>query len=190
VKLIPFTAALALVGIFSVSAQAQSLNFDFSYQANNYGGEGQATGIVTGEIIGLENNATSVPSDVIITSAPAALDLSTPFDFGTGGNQGTPGLTVNNDVISSSGNLFIYDVDGISFGLDDTTDLLENNNGTENYPEAFNDGGLAAVTFTLEAAPEPSPLMLMLIGGGFFGLWRMWRRRTPCVLGDRPSARR
>jgi len=81
------------IGVFSLPVKATSLNFNFSF----YGSSGYA-GTVAGQIIGLQDNATSLPYEVIITSDPA----NTPsITFGPGGLSG--GLTVTNGAITGGG---------------------------------------------------------------------------------------
>jgi hypothetical protein len=55
--------AVIFIGASSLTANAQLLNFDFTVVAG-----GSDSGTVTGEIIGLENNGTSTPSEVIVDS--------------------------------------------------------------------------------------------------------------------------
>ena len=59
---------LVIVAATLVPAKAQDLlNFDFTISGGFYDADGGPTpATVTGEIIGLKNNATSFPSEVII----------------------------------------------------------------------------------------------------------------------------
>jgi hypothetical protein len=96
----------AFLCLFSInSAKAQLLNFDFTIDGNatysNIGG-----GTVTGEIIGVQNNAASIPLNIIITSAPSGLTLSLPYSLEAQGwnfseNTGDT-ITVNNGAITSA----------------------------------------------------------------------------------------
>jgi hypothetical protein len=67
--------AILLIGAVCAPTRANAqLDFDFSFDATS----GTVPGLVTGEIIGLEDNATSRPTSVIIDSAPAGLGLTFP----------------------------------------------------------------------------------------------------------------
>jgi hypothetical protein len=64
-----------LSGTFTVSARGQLLNFDFTMTSqsyydysNNYSFTEPETYTLMGKIIGLQNNASSAPEDVLITS--------------------------------------------------------------------------------------------------------------------------
>ena len=73
-KLIPLMSILILVA--AAPARATLLNFDFTIT-----GTGTAPGIVTGEILGLQDNATSSASAVIIDSVtPGVFQLTLPYD--------------------------------------------------------------------------------------------------------------
>ena len=104
-----FLTLIAAAVALAAPLSAHALDFDFSFTNTS----GNTAGTVTGEIFGLTDNATSAPTDVVITSYPAALtglpaapwDLYTipGFEFG---NHGTPFLadnfTVSNGVITDA----------------------------------------------------------------------------------------
>jgi hypothetical protein len=163
---------LAVLLSLLTSSSAKALNFDFSFVGDP--NHSNVDGTVTGEIIGLQNNAASAPTNIIITSAPSGLDLpSLSYDLSANGwNLSGSGdtITVTNGVItgadyqasnSSAGDDFDLDF-SISNGEITVTGL----NGLETQSEKFvaNVGGLSGATYTLISAPEPSTWAL-LFGG-------------------------
>jgi hypothetical protein len=74
------SAALAVLSIAAVSIPAaHAVTFQFSFTQNNPE-IGTATGTVTGLIEGLSDNVANQPaSQVIITSAPSAYDITSPI---------------------------------------------------------------------------------------------------------------
>ena len=86
------------VVFFGISAMADDFTFSFT---NNVG---TVSGTVTGEIIGLTNNATGAASQVIITSVPSGLSPfeGTPFDATTWDTQTTNSFTETNGVITAA----------------------------------------------------------------------------------------
>ncbi len=75
--------AFALVG--TTGAHAGALSFDFSFSNNGKFSFPSIDGEVTGEIVGLTNNATSAASQVYVFTYPSGLGSSpaTPFDATT-----------------------------------------------------------------------------------------------------------
>ncbi len=65
----------AVAAMLTLSPPASALTFDFSF-TNGAGGD--VPGTVTGEIVGLTDNATSAALAVYITSSPSALGFSFP----------------------------------------------------------------------------------------------------------------
>jgi hypothetical protein len=156
---------------FSISANAQLLNFDFKFSSDN-SGLGNTPGTVTGEIFGLQNNTTSAPSEVIITSAPTAFAtaaFTTPIVL-----RVSTALTVEGDFKVSDGSIQSgsFLIDTFYQGSNGTNET--DSNITFNEPQNFlrvgsltteNDLGFAGVTYTLVEAPEPSEYALLLVGG-------------------------
>jgi hypothetical protein len=171
------TLALTLVGAFAAQrTHAQTLDFYFSFTSNVPAGvDGTVTnvdGTVTGELFGLTNNAYSSPTDITILSAPAGLDITTPyitsFYFGQGG------FTVANGAITYE------NFDGAAYGgppgpyvqFFATYNILGiGDNQVEETQSSFN-----PAVFT--AAPEPSPFGLLVVGAAAFVLWKMFPVRS------------
>ncbi len=163
--------ALTLLGM--TSADAKVLDFKFSFSDN--GSQGfifETPGTVTGEIIGLIDNATSAATAVFIDSAPAALgfSLATPYDTTQNGYVVSNSFTVSNGRIVADS----YDVNGavaLIFALGGSVNYVEGPTGrtTGNFD------GLAGVTFT--AVPENSTWVLALVGFAGVGLVSCRRAR-------------
>jgi hypothetical protein len=176
--LIAVTSALAA----PLAAHAQ-LNFDFSF--TNTGGN--AAGTVTGEIFGLTNNATSAPTDIVVTSYPAAITglPAAPWDIYTipgfeFGNHGTPELadhfTVTNGAITDA-TYSLFTATGQSV-------LYFNWGGVDffaNHPEvggAFVIADPSTAIFTQVSGGVPEPAAWALMISGLFGVGAMLRRRA------------
>jgi hypothetical protein len=182
------TILAALLCLLSISsANAQLLNFDFSFVgASSIGDPSHTyfTGTVTGEIIGLENNASSTPSDIIITSAPSGLNLTSSLPYSLNANGwnlsefGT--ITVTNGAITSATMYNTYSTNqDDEFALN--TSISENspnvgvlNGFLFNTNAVANLGGFSGVTYTL-VVPEPSTWAMLL---GALGVLAFWRLRT------------
>jgi PEP-CTERM motif len=153
---------LPLVG--TAGADAGTLSFDFSFSNNGEFSFPSVDGEVTGEIIGLTNNATSAASRVYILSYPSGLGSSPPTPFNA---TGLPvfynSFTVVDGVIT--GAAFFANAGSLAVGL-----LAANtNNFFRTSPSliTWNNEGLSGVTFTA-VIPEPSTWAMMLLG--FAGL--------------------
>ena len=168
----PWVIAVLTVA-FIIPARAQLLDFDFSFYGN---------ADVTGEIVGLENNATSSPTSVMILTAPN-LDINLPYTIPSAYSEGT--FTVSNDVITAV-NDFYYpthaqppaDFDGIIFSLNEPGGFNQLSNFNA-VVQVVNSDGFAGVDYTYSglAAPEPRALLLALIGGfAFLFLRRLMRK--------------
>jgi PEP-CTERM motif-containing protein len=157
-----------LAVVFSSSAHAQLLDFNFSFSNVT----GNTDGTVTGEIIGLNSTGTSTPTDIIITSAPLALEIDTPADINTYPYPTITGsFTVSSDAISGGSLLASY----VS-GYDTLASLRLNGSNTYNSlgliyagepPITGNDGGFSGATYTyagIDNVPEPSTYALLLFG--------------------------
>lgn len=197
---------LTLVLVFGISfdfsANAQLSNFDFSFSSNDGdvlspGNPAEPfSGTVTGEIIGLQNNASSTPSDIIITSAPSAFDISTPYSFAPF-TDGPPTFIVSDGQITAITTFPPVMVDhsgdyelifGYSSSPNQATLIeLEESTGSPfvglvDSPaegvELPTGGGLSALNFTPAAVPEPSAWALTLVAVGLLALWHLRVRRT------------
>jgi hypothetical protein len=168
-KLNPSSLATILVLVTSASLHAQTLNYDFSFT----GDSGTNPGTVTGEIFGLTDNSSStLPTDIVIFSAPAGLGYDTPFDFSPSGPNSYGyiggGLDISNGVIESGG-LFAKDPTGtyiLSFN-DENNNLGISTDGSSFATDDFDDnfsGDLGEVTFT-PVVPEPNQVALLFLGG-------------------------
>ena len=166
----PLLLALLLSSASLTSAEAQLLNFDFTFSGiagmSNIGG-----GIVSGKIIGLENNATSIPSDIIITSAPAGLDITSPLPYSlaahgwnlAGDSEGAS-ITVSEGMITSGTD---YEANLLAQGDFFSLDVPSPNgplNGFE-YDSKYvaNTGGFGGVIYSPASTPEPSSWLLSLL---------------------------
>jgi hypothetical protein len=173
----------ALMCLFSISsANAELLNFDFSFVGDP--SHSTVNGTVTGEIIGLQNNATSAPSDIIITSAPAGLGLlGLSYDLKANGwNLSSTGdtLTVANGVITNADYQATFgggDFFDLNFSVVNNGVTVAGLNGLETQGETFtaNLGGLSGATYTSAGltAPEPSTWALLLGGLSMLALVRL-----------------
>lgn len=170
-------ASLAFSTAFPSSAQAQTLDFNFSFTANLVEAPDLLPGTVTGEILGLQNNtANQIPTEITITSAPAQLGFTLPYTFPASDAVGTwSGFTVENGVITAA-QIDMQDPNNASYGnpfvlgIDDDLNILQNEMISGN-PSVVNYSGFSGMTFS--AAPEPSSWALGLIAlGGVFSLRR------------------
>jgi hypothetical protein len=106
-------------------AQVPSQNkgsFTFSFTNDS----GDVNGTVTGEIIGLADNATSSASAIYITSYPASLGLSltTPYSLTPLPSSTLNKFRVFNGEVVESG--FLYEIGSLALVLDNSEALLEN----------------------------------------------------------------
>ncbi len=156
------------------SAHAQTLNFDFTLTGgsatSNIGG-----GTVTGEIMGLQNNASSTPSDILIFSAPAGLGISSSLPYSLeahgwnlSGDAEGASITVSNGAITSSTDYeasIVSQDDYLSLNVPLIVNGVEEGplNGLEiDTKYVSNTEGFAGVTYTL-ATPEPASWALGLV---------------------------
>jgi hypothetical protein len=171
-------------------AEADLLNFDFSFTGDsNHGGLG---GMITGEIVGLENNASSTPSDIILTSFPPGLDIpsSAPYSlndngWNLAGDADGQFIVVSNSLITSatdyeatiSGQQDFFSLN-VPFILNDVEQGPLN--GLQYGPDAevSNFDGFSGVTYTLVTIPEPAKVALLLISLVMLGSWCPFRRKS------------
>lgn len=180
-----FLITVMAVAAMTASAQAGTLNFDFSF-TNTFGNTG---GTVTGEIFGLTNNATSAASAVDIYSVPAGYVVygeTLPFNTMTAANVSISlnSFTVVNDAITDAE--FSAGVDQ-PFPGPDWLLMLETDNYYDMGSIEVGKNGLQVQTFnakfTLETATTPLPAALPLFASGFGALGLLgWRRKRKAIL--------
>jgi hypothetical protein len=156
---------LILLGFSIVSSQAQLLNFDFSITNTT----GATDGVITGILYGLQNNASSAPTDIVITSAPTAFGITTPFDLEQNGFTVTSPnfteLTVTNGVVTQAD----YQIRNGNDHLDLNVIGSYNEFELGTADTANNEGaGFTSVTYTPQVAPEPNVVSLLICGVGVF----------------------
>jgi hypothetical protein len=149
--------------ILPVSANASTLDFTFSFTNDS----GDVNGTVTGEIIGLADNATSSASAIYITSYPASLGLSltTPYSLTPLPSSTLNKFRVFNGEVVESG--FLYEIGSLALVLDNSEALLENA-GSGFFVRSGN--------LEIEPTPLPAALPLFATGLGALGLFG-WRRK-------------
>jgi len=192
--LLTILAITALTGLPAKALALSDTYYDFAFSINVPDGAP-----ITGEIIGLENDATSVPYDIIINSdpynpavgagdyslvengyelSPFVADTFTVSDgiiTGTGAANGDRGTGLIEYKVSSEPNsLTAYNFN--AFGN-------INGQGSTNYPYfKGNDDGFSGITYfdgTISAVPEPSQwcwAIFLIVAGATF-----WRRSIRAV---------
>jgi hypothetical protein len=172
--------AVAVLGATVVQAAAL-LNFDFSFTDNGDFSPDNVPGTVTGEIIGLADNAFSSAESVIINSFPAGLEetFSPPLNT-TGGPfansfEVSAGQVVAAKYTASGADWVLYLNDFGQNTLSGPTSLVTGNASS-----------FSGISFTPAAVPELSVWAAMLIG--FAGIGALaWRRNRDSIYG--PVAR-
>jgi hypothetical protein len=160
---------VSVAAMMAVSPAAHAMNFDFSFSDNPAEG-GTVAGTVYGEIFGLTNNATSLPTDVVVYFYPAGitpLPTAAPLDINAyaaylGEHINGSGFTVTNGVITGED----YQIYGGYFDLDSGGNSLVSSNV---LTRVQNTDGLAGVNFS--ATPLPSTWTMLIagfVGLGFF----------------------
>ncbi|MCA2554074.1 MAG: PEP-CTERM sorting domain-containing protein [Microcystis sp. M04BS1] len=110
----PLTVALATVATATLAQSASAATFNFSF--GNV--EGPVSGTVQGTLTLPDGDGTNLAAtSVIVTSAPAALGYTLPFDVLANFTQNVPGnsFTVSGGVITASS--FFAQTNSDSFGL-------------------------------------------------------------------------
>jgi hypothetical protein len=184
-KLLGLIALAPLLGLFPSPANA--LNFDFSFTGSM--NAAPFTGIVTGEIIGLTNGA-STATDVIIDSYPSAFTNPSPLPFDT--FCGSNCLVTSNSFTVTAGAITAYNFEVTSTTLTGLWSLVLGasedsfSNGTgANQINLITQGTQSGTTFnpvgTTGATPLPAALPLFATGLGALGLLG-WRRKRKAAL--------
>jgi hypothetical protein len=164
---------------FSTFAKAQSLDFDFSFTGLfQYEGT-QQSGTISGELIGLQNNASSSPTEVIIKSAPSEMFFDAPDHLPYAISSFSIPPSANTIAISN------YTVTAANLDLEsqifpnailqlNDADYMGRNGFEYGGLALYNQDGFAGATYTYVglAAPEPGSLALMLVAGVIFGCCR------------------
>jgi hypothetical protein len=166
----------ALVGV-GLASSAGAADFLFSFSNN----EGKTPGTVSGEIFGLQDNATSAATDIIVTAYPAG-DYgfpAAPFSpialaAARNGYIAANSFTVQNDeIVAAVFQMIAYSYFDINVDGKYNELYFVPSNNTRNLE------GLAGVTFTPVSSPTPeAPAWIaLLVGMGLLGA--KLRRRAP-----------
>ena len=146
---------VGLVGLASLTltggAQAAPLNFLFSITGGT-----SNPGTVTGEIFGLQNNATGAATDVQVFTATGITAPSPIIDFGAA-STGGDSFTVANGVLTND--MYGENNGNYSLFLNDSANLFTKVSGSTNIG---NSSGFAGATYT--AAPVPEPVSMSALG--------------------------
>jgi hypothetical protein len=168
----------------TVPAYATDIPFTFSDGATSYFyGRNHIGGTVTGILSGLTDNATSLPTSIMILTSPDALGFPegtfSSFNF-----SGSPGITLTNGAVTGA-NLFANFNDGSNVGwqlrLNCTwaaacagatglNHLISNYDNPQNAGTG-NQAGFVGASYTNAVAgvPEPATWAMMLVGFGAIG---------------------
>jgi PEP-CTERM motif len=172
--LLPASIALILLG--PASANANLLDFYFSFSDDGSYPPFDVPGTVTGEISGLTDNSTSMAEHVFIDSFPAnlALGFATPLDtIGDSLLFGFNSFTVSHGQIVDALYLAQNNIYPYSLFLN----VFDGNSLTGSILTTGNLSGLDGITFT--AVPEPSTWAMMLLGFAGLGFAGYRQRRKP-----------
>jgi hypothetical protein len=186
---------LTLAGAISGFARGDDFFFTMSGTAGTYSVLFTTTvpGAITGELVGLQDNATSLPTEVIINSVPVDppyFNFPPVFENGpTAADDGYSsfgGFTVTDGNITGADADFQYQPQG--FGGQRAFAEIEFNFGGTNY--AYDSGfgapylqaadGFAGVSYSAAAVPEPGPSGLLVLGAMVLvaGKQFFWARRS------------
>ncbi len=167
-------AAFILAAGLTWVSPARALDFYFTFDGLVNGGAGST---VSGEIFGLEDNATSMPTSIVVNSAPFGV-LPVTFAPPFGG-----GFTVDSGMLTDGS------VNTVASPADGFYQLILNHDNNTFYYETgldhnnFASDGLPGVVYTPAAVPEPSGFgvavftaMLLVIVGRRLPNWRSTAR--------------
>jgi hypothetical protein len=160
---------------FSTSAKADDFSFSFTNTL------GDVSGTVTGEILGLTNNATGPAAQVLITSFPSGLDSDmgpAPIDATLWVKQYVNTFTETNGEVTAAefaadpgNNIDILEIDYYGYNS------LEIYGSPVGALFVETDGGLAAANIQpLDPVPTPEPSTLGLAFTGLVGLIGLHRK--------------
>jgi PEP-CTERM motif len=181
---VPASLVAVAVALFAQPVRANPV-FDFSFVVT---GGSAGSGTVTGEILGLLDNATSAATDVIITGMPVGAPgfaPALPIDiFALSPSVSSNDFTVADGEITSGTFTASFGPEG-----NDRLQLVPGTGGQgfpgdlsfddpDNFMNMWSaiDFNAAAVSYTLASVPEPSAIGV--VGMALFGLTMARRRHT------------
>jgi|GEM_PF-4911763 len=175
----------AFVTISGVSAQADTVNIDFSFDNTYYtpanGFNSDIAGTVTGEIFGLTEGGTSAATEILITSVPSGSGLFTGQYNLT--NQEDNSFTLNSTggVISADFIDYTLGILGLNFTTQNgaLTGFAYLQKGPGGAADSVTVPGYGTVSFSLDTtAVTPLPASWVLMLGGLAGIGFLAYRRN------------
>lgn len=166
-KLSALTIPLAVATVFGSVNVASAATFNFSFSNEN----GAVNGTVEGTIELPDGDGTFAATSIVVTSAPAALGYTLPFDVLANLTQvfansftvaGGSIDTVNSSFVaqnSSIGSVFTLNLPGLGSAF--------NVQGSGNGASGVQDSDSSTLSYTSAASvPEPSSLIALALVGG------------------------
>lgn len=185
---------VSAVALAASSSQAMAADISFLFgdgATENFYGRQHVAGTVTGKLLGLTDNTTSLPTAIQIFSSPDLIGLVE--GTYTGNFTAGSGFTMSSGSVIAANFFFNFkDANNNSFqmrfnctdlgacpGNTANMNLLFWNGGSTPYVGTGNQAGFAGVTYgnINGAVPEPATWALMLIGFGAVGTGMRHRRR-------------